>query len=121
MPSRPANWTLKTSMKRTLAIVGVVFGILALLVALSAGGLREHPLWRVFPPRIDAIAFLPLENLSQDPAQQYLADGISATLILDAQQIGALRAVGGKRTLPYKKAPKPLSEIARELGVDAVV
>src|SRR5262245_53906794 len=81
--------------------------------------------WKLAPkapdPQIKSLAVLPLENLSGDPAQEYLADGMTDALIGDLAKIGALRVISRTSAMRYKGAKKPLPEIARELNVDAVV
>jgi TolB-like protein len=72
-------------------------------------------------PRIESIAVLPLENLSRDPEQEYFADGMTEALIADLAGIRALRVVSRTSAMHYKGARRPLPEIARELGVDAIV
>ena len=72
-------------------------------------------------PRIESIAVLPLENLSGDPGQEYFADGMTEALISDLARIGALRVVSRRSAMRYKGGRQSLPEIARELGVDAVV
>ena len=71
--------------------------------------------------RIESIAVLPLENLSGDPDQEYFADGMTEALIADLARIGALRVVSRRSAMRYKGARQSLPEIARELGVDAIV
>jgi TolB-like protein/Flp pilus assembly protein TadD len=67
------------------------------------------------------VAVLPFQNLSGDPAQEYLADGITETLITDLAQIRALRVISRTSAWTYKGTTKNLPQIARELSVDAVV
>ena len=70
---------------------------------------------------IDAIAVLPLENLSGDPAQEYFADGMTEALTADLSQIGALRIIARASMMQYKKTKQPLAQIAQRLKVEAVV
>lgn len=70
---------------------------------------------------ICAIAVLPLTNLSGNPDEEYFADGITEALISRLARIEALRVISHTTVMQYKKAPKPLPEIARELGIDAVL
>jgi TolB-like protein len=72
-------------------------------------------------PRIAAIAVLPFENLSHDPAEQYFADSMMQMLVGDMQQVAAFRTIAPPSVMQYKKAPKPLPQIDRELRIDAVV
>ena len=73
------------------------------------------------PTRIRSLAVLPLENLSGDTSQEYFADGLTDELIATLGQIGALRVISRTSVMPFKRARKPLPQIARELNVDAVV
>jgi TolB-like protein/DNA-binding winged helix-turn-helix (wHTH) protein len=74
------------------------------------------------PPRATAsLAVLPLVNLSGDPAQEYLADGMTEELITELSKIRALKVISRTSVMQYKGAKKTLPEIARELNVDGVV
>jgi TolB-like protein/tetratricopeptide (TPR) repeat protein len=70
---------------------------------------------------IHSLAVLPLENLSGDPSQEYFAEGMTDELIATLGQVRALRVISRTSAMLYKRARKPLAQIARELGVDAVV
>lgn len=73
------------------------------------------------PPAITSLAVLPLDNLSNDAAQEYFAEGITEALIGQLAKIGALRVVSRTSVMVFKGSRTPLPEIARALGVDAVV
>jgi len=70
---------------------------------------------------IGSLAVLPLENLSHDPEQQYFADGMTDELITALAKISALRVVSRTSVMQYKGTKKPVSQIARELNVEAVL
>jgi len=70
---------------------------------------------------IRSVAVLPLENLSDDPEQEYFADGLTEGLITNLAKIRALRVVSRTTAMHYKKVHRPLPEIARELQVDGIV
>ena len=70
---------------------------------------------------IRSIAVLPLQNLSDDPAQEYFADGMSDELITDLAQLGSLRVISRTSAIQYKGTKKIVPQIGRELGVDALV
>src|SRR5262249_1830933 len=72
-------------------------------------------------PKFRSLAVLPLENLSHDPEQEYFADGLTEALITTLAKIGDLRVVSRTSSMLYKRARKPLREVARELEVDAIV
>jgi len=93
--------------------------VLILLIASLA-------IWKLYPwsrpsPTIHSLAVLPLESLSNDASQDYFADGMTDELISDLGQISALRVISRTSVMAYKRARKPLPQIARELNVDAVV
>lgn len=71
--------------------------------------------------RMESLAVLPLQNLSPDPEQEYFAEGLTEALITALAKIGELRVLSRTSVMPYKGVRKPLSEIARELHVDAIV
>jgi TolB-like protein/Flp pilus assembly protein TadD len=73
------------------------------------------------PRRIESLLVLPLENLSRDQEQEYLADGLTEELITKLARISALRVLSRTTAMHYKGMRKPLPEIARELQVDGVV
>jgi len=82
--------------------------------------------WRFYPrippsPVIRSLAVLPLESLSADASEDYFADGMTDELITDLGQISALRVISRTSVMAYKRARKPLPQIAHELNVDAVV
>ncbi len=116
----PRRWLL------ALAAV-ILLAVAAVLLALNVAGLRDRLLTAVRARRavplqeIKSIAVLPLENLSGDPEQEYFADGMTDELITNLGKIGALRVISRTSVMQYRKAPKPMPEIARELNVDAVV
>jgi len=72
-------------------------------------------------PPIRALAVLPLANLSGDPEQEYFADGMTETLISHLARIRSLKVISRTSVMHYKHTDRRLPQIARELGVDAVV
>jgi TolB-like protein len=70
---------------------------------------------------IRSVAVLPLQNLSGAADQEYFADGLTESLITALAKIGGLRVISRTSIMQYKRAPKTLPQIARELSVDAVV
>ncbi|MGC2660827.1 MAG: tetratricopeptide repeat protein, partial [Bryobacteraceae bacterium] len=72
-------------------------------------------------PRIRSLAVLPLRNLSGDPAQDYLADGITEALIGNLANIHDLRVTSHTSVMRFKNPQVSVPEIARTLGVDALV
>ena len=104
-----------------LSLAALPIIVLALVVGLNVGDLRERLFGGATPGRIESIAVLPLENLSGDPEQEYFADGMTEALIADLAKVGSIKVISRTSVMQYKGVKKPLPEIARELGVDAVV
>ncbi len=125
IPAQPVEKVLTlTSPGGTLRRWRVVAGTLAGMVLLAALGYLGFKVWpRGSPPTtgVQAIAILPLQNLSGDPHQDYFADSMTEELIADLGQVSALRVISRTSTMTYKGTTKTLPQIARELGVDTVV
>jgi TolB-like protein/DNA-binding winged helix-turn-helix (wHTH) protein/Tfp pilus assembly protein PilF len=106
-------------------ITGVLAGLLGgalLLVAVfgfDVAGARGWLRGRTSPIR--SLVVLPLQNLSNDPQQDYFADGMTDELITELAQVGNLRVISRTSAMSYKNTKKTLPEIARELNVDAVL
>jgi DNA-binding winged helix-turn-helix (wHTH) protein len=67
---------------------------------------------------IHSVAVLPLENLSGNPAQDYLADSMTDELITQLARTKGLRVISRTSVMQFKGVHRPLKDIARELGVD---
>jgi TolB-like protein/DNA-binding winged helix-turn-helix (wHTH) protein/lipoprotein NlpI len=70
---------------------------------------------------IRSLAVLPLENLSSDPNQEYLAEGMTDALTTDLAKISTLKVISRTSSMQFKGTKKPLHQIAKELNVDALV
>jgi TolB-like protein/DNA-binding winged helix-turn-helix (wHTH) protein len=95
-----------------------------LLVLLAAGALSKIILGEhVGKPAIviRSLAVLPLQNLSGDSSQEYLADGMTDELITALAKNRSLRVVSRTSAMQFKGARRPIGEIARELGVDGIL
>jgi len=103
---RPLRWILP------------LFALLIVLTSIAAWKFRSA---RQVTPAIRSLAVLPLESLSNEPSQDYFADGMTDELISHLGQISALRVISRTSVMTYKHARKPLPQIARELNVDTIV
>ncbi|MHC5021199.1 MAG: BTAD domain-containing putative transcriptional regulator, partial [Planctomycetota bacterium] len=68
-------------------------------------------------PAHRSVAVLPFENRSDDPAQQYFADGVVEDILTDLARFRALRVVSRNTSFALRGDSRPLPEIARSLGV----
>lgn len=118
--------TVKPSRAPSLLLVGkfwliaVGVGIAALLILVLYLG-RERPFRTNAAVKIQSIAVLPLDNLSGEPNQEYFADGMTDALTTYLAQLRGIRVISRTSAMHYKGTKKALTEIAKELGVDAVV
>ncbi len=89
-------------------------------VALAALAYRSS---RHDGPRLDSLAVLPFVsgNAADDSLDDYLAFGMTEALTAELARIGSLRVISQTSAMQYKRARKSLPDIARELGVNAVV
>ena len=88
---------------------------LAVIISASAGFFL---LPRAVRDKIDkSVAVLPFQNLSNDPANAYFADGIQEEVLTRLAKIGDLKVISRTSTQGYQSDPSNLAEIAKQLGV----
>ena len=96
----------------------------ASILVLAAGymAFRHRPANQTSAPApIHSLAVLPLRNLSGDASQDYLADGFTEALIDRLAGIHDLRVISHTSVMRFKNPQLSVPEIAKILGVDAVV
>ena len=103
------------------AAAGLVLLAVGVGLGLNVAGVRDRLLGRPAAGEITSMAVLPLKNLSGDPRQDYFADGMTEALITELGKISTLRTLSYRSAIGYRQTAKPLSEIARELKVDALL
>jgi len=120
-PSAPPNRLnrLHITLKHALALFVIVLA--GLLTGLYVYPRRARTPSNRVVPAIHSIAVLPLKNLSGDPAQEYFADGMTEEIIGRLSMIRGLRVVSRTSAMHFKDTRAPLPEIAKALGVDAMV
>jgi TolB-like protein/class 3 adenylate cyclase/Flp pilus assembly protein TadD len=91
----------------------------AVAEAAGSGGPQAKPALPL--PDKPSIAVLPFENLSGDPRQERLADGITEDIITDLSRFRELFVIARNSTFVYKGKPTDVRRIARELGVQFVL
>src|SRR5438046_8433737 len=96
------------------------FLVLAAIVAAFIFLLRK-PTRTVLNIAEKSIAVLPFENLSEDKANAYFAEGIQDEILTRLSKIADLKVISRTSTQHYKSAPENLPEIAKQLGVAHIV
>jgi TolB-like protein/DNA-binding winged helix-turn-helix (wHTH) protein/Flp pilus assembly protein TadD len=102
---------------------GRLLGILVLVAAVSLAVMRNRPQVAkgVTQPPIKSLAVLPLKNLSGDPNQDYLADGMTEVLIGRLSAVHNLRVISRTSVMQFKNTQLSIPAIGKMLGVDAIV
>ena len=73
------------------------------------------------PKSISSLAVLPFENVSRDPENEYLSDGIAGSLINNLATVPKLRVMAQSTVFRYKGREMDPQAVGRELNVRAVV
>ncbi len=118
---------------------GLVVGLVVLLVGLltwfvidritpdetepSASSVSTNPVEVPEPDRLQqpAIAVLPFANLSDDPSNQFFADGIHDDLLTRISTIKNIKTISRTSVMTYRNSNKKLETIAAELGVSTIL
>jgi TolB-like protein/class 3 adenylate cyclase/Flp pilus assembly protein TadD len=103
--------------RRAALAAGLTLVVVAALGAYLAFG-RSGP---ALNASIRSLAVLPFDNLMNDPAQDYFADGMTEALISELAKIGSLQVISRTSIAHYKNTAKTAPEIARELGVEGLI
>ena len=123
--TRHSNWIGRSKRAKRTLMIGAI-----LLFIAGAGfwGSGHFHLPQTIPssaasadPQIQSLAVLPLKNLSEDPNQEYFADGMTLELIATLTKISNLKVISWTSVRRYKSTTKTLPEIAKELNVDGVI
>jgi len=87
-----------------------------------SGAIEAKPSGEPLPlPDKPSIAVLPFNNMSGDPEQEYLADGISEDLITALSKIRWFFVIARNSTFTYKGQAVEVTQVAHELGVRYVI
>jgi TolB-like protein/tetratricopeptide (TPR) repeat protein/predicted Ser/Thr protein kinase len=121
LKARQARKILRMKTARALSGLAVV---LALILGLNIGGLRNRLFFGADgSERGIKLAVLPFANLSGDPEQEYLSDGLTEEMIVQLGRLHpqSLSVIARTSVMRYKNNDTPIDQIGRELGVDYVL
>jgi len=113
--------SLSGRMKRRLLAAGLAVVVVAGLVLgmLNAPYFSSPP--ADIPRSIPGVVVLPFKNLSDDPGQEHLSDGIADDLITDLSRSEFVRVIARQTAFHFKNDRAGYDEIARELKASYVV
>ena len=108
----------KTRNRRRDAVLSIAAAIMACAVILLVFQ-REREKGPKAPLPRQLVAVLPFENLTGDPGQEYLSDGVTDEMIVHLGRVSPshLSVIARTSAMSYKHSGKSLPQIGRELGV----
>ena len=121
---RPRQW------QRTALSLGVVLIVVVAAVAIWRLYLRPVPppvevaskeKMALPLPDVPSIAVLPFVNMSEDPKQEFLSDGITDNIITALSKVPRLFVIARNSTFTYKGKPVKAKQVSEELGVRYVL
>jgi adenylate cyclase len=118
------RYSRKTAMATILILVMVAVGLVSWNIYLhQSKKVETASLDKMAYPLPDkpSIAVLPFDNMSGDPEQDYLADGISENIISALSYIPQLFVIASNSSFTYKGKPVKVQQISEELGVRYVL
>jgi TolB-like protein/Flp pilus assembly protein TadD len=123
------NSALPAKLSRARAAFRVKSAVVAVLLLVAALGVAFWMLRRSQEKLMNAtaatpyksIAVLPFEDLSEDKANAYFADGTQNEILTRLAGIGDLKVISRTSSAKYKSKPENLKTVARELGVATVL
>jgi TolB-like protein/class 3 adenylate cyclase/Flp pilus assembly protein TadD len=126
--AREAEATISGPNERPTARRWAMIGAMLLMLAAVVTGLfiflaKRSPTGGITSTasRKKSIAVLPFENLSEEKANAYFADGIQDEILIKLAGIGDLKVISRSSTAKYKSKPEDLKTVASELGVATVL
>jgi TolB-like protein/Tfp pilus assembly protein PilF len=114
LPLKLAAQKRRTRM-RWAAMTTALFALAAILGGIATFSRNRAQSTLAAPEK--SIAVLPFENLSEDKANAYFAEGIQDEILTRLSKIADLKVISRTSTQNYKSAPGNLPEIAKQLGV----
>jgi TolB-like protein/DNA-binding winged helix-turn-helix (wHTH) protein/lipoprotein NlpI len=121
--SQPESWPSGVAPPSRRRFVLLAWATLALILLAMGFAIRTRfrPASAARSGSIQAIAVLPLLNVSSDSSQEYFADGMTDEIITDLAKLAGPKVISRTSAMQFKGTHKTIPEIARELHVGAVL
>jgi TolB-like protein/DNA-binding winged helix-turn-helix (wHTH) protein/Tfp pilus assembly protein PilF len=117
----PSNGLVSGSPRRLALLASLALVLVLLSIGFAIRARFKSAVSAAQPGSVQAIAVLPLLNVSADSAQEYFADGMTDEIITDLAKLAGPRVISRTSAMQYKGTHKSIPEIARELHVGAVL
>jgi adenylate cyclase len=109
-----------------IVLIGVVLGAAGFLIWETywspARRTIASPEKMAFPlPDMPSVAVLPFANMSEDPKQEFLSDGITESIITALSKVPRLFVIARNSTFMYKGKAVKVKQVSEELGVRYVL
>lgn len=112
-----APQTARRMNRMIIAVLVLALGYFAVDKFVLAPRRAARPNESPFDANPKSIAVLPFENLSEDKANSYFAEGIQDEILTRLAKIADLKVISRTSTQHFKSSPDNLPQIARQLGV----
>ena len=123
---RRVAWSSRYRWSALIVAIGVVVGTATLAiwkVYLKPASVKRASMERMaFPlPDVPSIAVLPFVNMSGDPKQEFLCDGMTEEIITSLSKVPRMFVIARNSTFTYKGKPVKVKQVSEELGVQYVL
>jgi TolB-like protein len=112
---KPASIPLKSHNTR------IVVGSIKVLALILLGLFFIPKLFKSSIPIEKSIAVLPFDNMSNEPGQEYISDGMMQEILNHLFKIGGLKIPSSISSMRFKGSKLSVREMARELGVSYIL
>ena len=119
---RKVSWFSRYRWALTVLVIGIGAGVIWKIfwspasIEVAAVERMKYPL-----PENPSIAVLPFVNMSEDPKQEFLCDGITEEIITALARVPRLFVIARNSTFTYKGKPVKIRQISEDLGVRYVL
>ena len=122
-PRRVRAWRRKALLTGAIAVLIVIMGLAVWNFYFRAPPIEPASKEKMaFPlPDLPSIAVLPFANMSEDPKQEFLCDGITENIITAFSKVPRLFVISRQSTFSYKGKPVKVKQVSEELGVRYVL
>ena len=120
LPSKLAT-CVKHRRRKMALIAGALLAIVACLAFFVVHRVSTHDRAALSSILEKSVAVLPFENLSEDKANAYFADGIQDEILTKLASIADLKVISRTSTAKYKSKPEDLKTVSQQLGVATLV